>query len=173
MKAESNVKPTKFEIENIQDDRCEVVLYDNIHENNEDDIVKYEFDLYRLNMCYSDNLGNEIKNNFESYVEIAKKKEYKILADEIRKKRNELLEETDKEMCIDRLSIDLPESLTATNLLGIVKKLFENLSNIKNGKMALYRQALRDITKQEGFPYNVVFPQRPTNENEESKKDDN
>ena len=26
---------------------------------------------------------------------------------------------------------------------------------------ATYRQALRDITTQEGFPFNVVFPEQP------------
>lgn len=27
---------------------------------------------------------------------------------------------------------------------------------------AEYRQALRDITKQEGFPYNITWPEEPT-----------
>jgi len=29
--------------------------------------------------------------------------------------------------------------------------------------MAIYRQALRDIPQQEGFPYNVVWPEKPDN----------
>lgn len=30
-----------------------------------------------------------------------------------------------------------------------------------SAEMAAYRQALRDITAQEGFPYNVTWPEKP------------
>ena len=71
-----------------------------------------------------------------------------------------MLLETDADMCIDRLQIKLPEDLSATNLLSGIKQFIEGLANIFNGKMAKYRQELRDITKQDGFPYNVVWPNR-------------
>ena len=29
------------------------------------------------------------------------------------------------------------------------------------GKMAKYRQELRDITKQKGFPYEINWPEKP------------
>ena len=61
-------------------------------------------------------------------------------------------------MCLDRLNLKMPEELTASNLLSGIKEFFEGLANIFNGKMAKYRQELRDITKQKGFPYNVVWP---------------
>ena len=103
-------------------------------------------------------------------MEFAKKCEYEKLAAKIRERRNELLKETDKEMCLDRLNITIPEELTATNLLVGVKQFFEGMSNIFNGKMAKYRQELRDITKQQGFPYNVVFPTNPSTEEESEEK---
>lgn len=33
--------------------------------------------------------------------------------------------------------------------------------NTLSTEMATYRQALRDITNQEGFPYNVTWPSKP------------
>lgn len=165
MIAESNIKPANFEIENIQKDRCDIVFYTNIQEITElDETKKYTYEVYRLNFCYNTNLEDEIKNKYEEYLEIARKKEYNTLAEEIRKKRNELLAETDKEMCIDRLNIELPTELTAATLLTGVKNFFEGFSNIFNGNMAKYRQELRDITEQEGFPYNVIWPSKEDQE---------
>ena len=55
-------------------------------------------------------------------------------ADEIRAKRNSLLAETDY------------LALSDTTL---------------SSDMAAYRQALRDVTSQEGFPTNVTWPAKP------------
>lgn len=167
MKAESNVKPKDIEIENIQNDRCDIVICDNIQEIIEDDITRYIFDFYRLNICYYENIENEIKTHFNLYLERAKKNEYKILATEIRSKRNELLKETDKEMCIDRLGLNFPKDLSMTNIISSLKQFFYGFSNIVNGNMAKYRQELRDITKQEGFPYNVIWPTKDKANKEE------
>lgn len=60
------------------------------------------------------------------------------LAEDIRKKRNDLLSQTDW-LAIKGAETGIP--------LG--------------GPWASYRQALRDITSQPGFPENVVWPQPP------------
>ncbi len=60
------------------------------------------------------------------------------LADQIRMKRNILLNETDKYMIED-----YPISLE------------------RKEKMKVYRQTLRDLPEQSGFPIGVVFPQLP------------
>lgn len=59
-------------------------------------------------------------------------------AKKVREKRNELLDETDKELMADRGHTE--EELEAWKA---------------------YRQALRDIPKQKGFPWEVEFPQKP------------
>lgn len=59
-------------------------------------------------------------------------------AQEIRAKRDKLLAESDKEVMPDRTS--------------------------NYEAWAEYRQALRDISEQEGFPFDTVFPEKPTNE---------
>lgn len=61
-----------------------------------------------------------------------------VLANEIRAKRDNLLSTTDKYM-----ATDYP------------------ISKDKKKKIKEYRQALRDITNQDGFPENVVFPESP------------
>lgn len=68
-----------------------------------------------------------------------------------RKIRNRLLDNTDKEMSLDRLSLDTSSAI----------KFLASLTKIFSGAWAKYRQDLRDLTKQAGFPFNVVFPTPP------------
>ena len=67
-------------------------------------------------------------------------------------------------MCIDRLGLEFPEELSMTNIISSLKQFFEGFSNIVNGNIAEYRQALRDLPEQEGFPYNVVWPTKEKKE---------
>ena len=71
-----------------------------------------------------------------------------------RKIRNKLLDETDKQMSLDRLGLDTSSVL----------KFIASLTSVFNGAWATYRQKLRDISKQEGFPLNITFPVSPDNE---------
>lgn len=68
-----------------------------------------------------------------------------------RKIRNKLLDDSDKEMSLDRLGLD---TSTATKFIA-------SLANIFKGDWAVYRQALRDIPEQDGFPFAVEFPTPP------------
>lgn len=183
MKVISDVKPEKLEFENQVGGMIDVIFNVNIkkieafdEEGNAKD--EYEFDQYRVQKSFTTNLDKDILKNFEQYVQEAADAEYNKLADEIRAKRNELLAETDKDMAFDRLGINLEDfdipNLTLTNILTFVKtlatavKAFGKLfKDILNSKMATYRQELRDITKQQGFPYNVEWPKLDKNDNNE------
>ena len=66
-------------------------------------------------------------------------------------------------MTIDRLGLNLSSDITASNLLSATKDFFTSLISIINGEMAKYRQALRDLPEQDGFPYDVIFPEKPNN----------
>lgn len=68
-----------------------------------------------------------------------------------RKLRNKLLDASDKEMSMDRLGLD---TSSATKFIASLGKIF-------TGGWAKYRQALRDLTEQEGFPFDIVFPIPP------------
>lgn len=74
------------------------------------------------------------------------------VATQIRAIRDELLAQSDKYMVFDRLG--LGDSTTFVSFLA-------KLKNVLTGDIAKYRQALRDIPQQEGFPYEVEWPEKP------------
>lgn len=164
MRTESNLKPEKFNIENLGNGKLTVSFFDNIVEqevsqlDSEKKTIIYTYDMYKIELNNRPNLSEEIEQKFESWLDFAKDCEYMQLAAQVREKRNALLAETDKEMCIDRMGIEIPEEINTVNLLTVVTNVFKGISNILNNKMSKYRQELRDITKQEGFPYNIVWP---------------
>lgn len=65
--------------------------------------------------------------------------------------RNKLLDVSDKEMSIDRLGLNT----------GTATKLVASLVSIFNGAWAVYRQQLRELPEQEGFPFDIEFPTPP------------
>ena len=106
-------------------------------------------------------LADVIEANIKLWLDYAKQVDFDSKAKEVREIRDKLLQESDKNMVLDRLGFEIPESITMTNILTVIKSFFAVLENAKNGDWAIYRQQLRDITKQEGFPYNVEFPKKP------------
>ena len=79
-----------------------------------------------------------------------------------RKIRDKLLNETDSRVALDRFNISVPSGTSFTAWLSFLKSLGE----IITGAWAIYRQALRDLPEQEGFPFNVTFPAPPEGEND-------
>lgn len=80
-----------------------------------------------------------------------------------RKIRNKLLEASDNRLALDRLGLIAPSGSTFTAWLSFLKA----LGNVLTGAWAKYRQDLRDLTDQPGFPFNIEFPTEPTSEAEE------
>lgn len=72
----------------------------------------------------------------------------------LRTLRNRLLEESDKHMMMDRVGVD-------TSSLGA---LIQSLSHLLDGSWVRYRQALRELPEQAGFPLSVTFPVPPKEE---------
>lgn len=82
-----------------------------------------------------------------------------------RKIRDKLLNETDSRVALDRFNISVPSGTSFTAWLSFLKSLGE----IITGAWAIYRQALRDLPEQEGFPFNITFPAPPEVENDGTK----
>lgn len=141
MKAESDMKPKKYVIENKLNNECDIIFNTNIAEievETEIGIEKqYQYDTYRMKTKYRDNLEQvlEEKTEYDKWLKIAQETEYNELAKVIRNKRDKLLNDTDWTQMKDT-----------------------SLSEDKVLKYQRYRQALRDIPEQEGFPYDVKFP---------------
>lgn len=140
MKTYSQDKPEKnFHIENIENGKCTILFFDNIKsEQDEDGNITYNYDLYTLKLISRANLEQQIKDNYSKWLNLAKETEYNKLAEEVRAKRDKLLADTDWTQVTDSA-----------------------LTKEKQEKYKEYRQKLRDITKQEEFPYNIDFPSIP------------
>lgn len=146
MKTESNERPAeKFLLENYIDKFVDVVFFDNIVEKSREEIVEigetkivkyYEFDIFRTKRINRKGLKEEIEQNYNIYLENAKKEEYETLAKKIRNQRDKLLEETDKYMLND---FPIPKE--------------------QKEKYKIYRNDLRKVPEQEGFPYEVLWPE--------------
>lgn len=84
---------------------------------------------------YIDQLMKSGQLNPDSYAGPSKES---LVGQKVRDKRNRLLSETDRYM-----TLDYP------------------ISEDKRLEMQRYRQSLRDITEQEGFPLHITWPEKP------------
>lgn len=92
-----------------------------------------------------------------AYTEAIQAEDSEAAASFARRIRNELLKQSDAELTLDRMGLEVPTGTSFTAWLGFFKKLGSALT----GDWAKYRQALRDLPEQEGFPLNVEFPSKP------------
>ena len=140
MKAEALQMPSKLYEINIIGEEAEITLIENIAEEAEtaESPRKWTWDEYRLRVKPRQNLANSIKSGFAIWLEAAKAAERDTAAKAIRKRRNALIAETDYLM-----TSDYP------------------ISESEREAVSEYRQKLRDIPEQRGFPFEVVFPEKP------------
>lgn len=92
----------------------------------------YHVDQFIIAVKPRPNLAETVEKNYAEWLAKAKADEYNTLAESVRAERNCRLAETDYTCLADRQP---------------------------NDAMIAYRQALRDITKQTGFPYEVRWPE--------------
>ena len=163
MRTESNFKPSALVVEQ-HGESAEVIFRENIkqetRERDGESETVYTYDEYRLNVPYRENLPEPVKAAKAKWLEAAKAAEYDVLAAAIREKRDKLLAETDARMCFDRMGLEVPSGTTFSAWLSFLS----GLGSIISGTWAKYRQELRDIPQQPGFPYNVEFPTPPKEE---------
>jgi hypothetical protein len=95
----------------------------------------WEADEYTVVAAFSASLESRITDDFNAWLAHAKDADYDAAASEVRAQRDKLLKETDWTQVNDT---PLPAESVAA--------------------YADYRQALRDIPQQNGFPYDVVWP---------------
>ena len=128
-----------FEIRNIEQGFCDVVLFDEITQTQTDTEHGtqdgFEWKEYSIKTPYRDGLAASVEAEAGAWLERGKKVEYDMLAAEIRAERDRRLSACDWTVCTDA----------------------------KTDKTAwkAYRQALRDISESAGFPYDVDFPAAP------------
>ena len=124
-------QPEKMEIINVGD---KDLIY--VRENIEKETINTDgFETEKVGYIadeYFMTLPHPAAGSYEEYIIAAKALEYKNLANLARSRRDQLLSETDYLALSDQTMPD----------------------NVK-----IYRQKLRDIPLQEGFPYDIEYPQ--------------
>lgn len=108
---------------------------------------------------------NQIRGEMDDVMRIAYEKavedrDEERAAEMARKIRNRMLDMSDAQMSLDRVGLDTSSTMAFLQSLG---KLFEN-------SWAKYRQHLRDISKQDGFPFNIDWGVSPDAEKDDDKE---
>lgn len=136
MKITSNIKPS-FSF--VHGTPCIITFVENVIDNGDG---TWSYDQYVLKEDWRVNLQAQISGYYDEWLQKAKDKEYAAEAAKVRAYRDNLLAECD---------------MLYTNA--------ENWALMdKTARTAwqTYKQALRDIPKQQSFPYSVVWPAKPT-----------
>lgn len=99
---------------------------------------------------------NQIKSDMEdvmqrAYEQAVADNDTDRAAEMARKIRNRMLDKSDAQMSLDRIGLN---TSSTTAFLSSLKNIFDN-------DWAVYRQHLRDITAQEGFPFNIDWGVSP------------
>lgn len=135
MRVSSATKPESVKIITVGD-RAIIRFAENVTEEKREEETLFSYDEYQIETKNRTMLKISVDKNFEDWLARAKQVEIDALAAEIRDKRNKMLAETDFYFLTDR-ELDVPTKVA----------------------LGEYRQKLRDITKQEGFPKEVVWPE--------------
>jgi len=141
--------PAPFEIINNSDGNV-AVFYESVKESKDVDgmtgqeITTWDYEKYTLPVTNSPNLYASIESDLDKWAQTAKDYELDQEAAKIRAYRDKLLNDCDTIYC---------------NAANWALK-----DDAKKALWQAYKQALRDIPKQSGFPYNVTFPVFPENE---------
>lgn len=157
--------PAPYEIDKIDKQNSNIRFYTNITRVDELDpcaeymnATSYSSDVYVLKVQNRDNLNEYVQDNYDYLLSLAKDKDANEKAKEVRKLRNSLLQESDKQVLLDKIGLVAPSGDTFAAWKPFLNELVSALS----GDWAVYRQALRDVSTQKGFPYDVVWPTKPT-----------
>ena len=149
MKANGSISPSPLLFEHRFNGTAEMRFRENIISKKDDkgDTI-YNYDEYLLIVTDRDGLEKIVQDNMEVWLAYAKQQETDNQAQAVRDKRDKLLADTDWTQTDDApLSSEDKES---------VRK---------------YRQALRDITAQSGFPQEIKWPDKPAVTKTENRSD--
>lgn len=141
MRAKTNyaAQPEAVEIVPGNAGQSLIMFRENIEEVTDGDgNVTYKADEYVLTVPTTTDIEARVAANQEAWLTRAKDADYEAVADEVRAERGRLLAASDW--------TQMPDGA---------------LTPEEKAAWAVYRQALRDIPEQAGFPYDVSFPVKP------------
>ena len=138
----------------------------------EDGSSAWEAVSWTLESSWTDNIMERITEQQAAWLAEAQAEAYEKAAAQVRSRRDKLLTESDAMTALDRFGMDLPDKVTATTMLSVFKEILTALWSITKGAIGQYRQALRDLPEQPGFPFDVEWPDKPEQRGGSGRYDD-
>lgn len=127
----------------------------------EDGSSAWEAVSWTIESSWTDNIVERITEKQAAWLAEAQAEAYAEAAAKVRSQRDKLLTESDAMTALDRFGMNLPDKVTATTMLTVVKEILTALWSITKGAIGQYRQALRDLPEQPGFPFEIEWPDKP------------
>lgn len=140
-----------------QKDTAIITFYTDVQREERDDGPVYTAISWTLTCPWAESLERRVQNNVSLWRDKAMSVSYDEAASSVRAHRDKLLQNSDAQMAIDRLGLTVPEGSTFSEWLSFLHALGDALT----GKWKVYRQLLRDLPQQTGFPYEVEWPKQP------------
>ena len=161
IKTELSERPPVF-IVNREGDRAVIIFYTDVQEvQREDGSSAWEAVSWTIESSWTDNIVERITEKQAAWLAEAQEEAYAEAAAKVRSQRDKLLTESDAMTALDRFGMDLPDRVTATTMLTVFKEILTALWSITKGAIGQYRQALRDLPEQPGFPFDIEWPNKP------------
>lgn len=157
IKTELSERPPVFTVSR-EGDRAVIIFYTDIKEiQREDGETAWEAVSWTLESSWTDNIMERITEQQAAWLAEAQAEAYEEAAAQVRSLRDKLLADSDAMMAIDRLGLEVPSGSNFTAWLSFLRGIGDALTGaIKN-----YRQALRDLPEQPGFPFDIDWPEKP------------
>ena len=154
VKTELSERPPVFTVDRTEN-RAVITFYTDAEQLRRDEGEAWSAIAWTTECSWSDNIAERIASAPELWFAKVSTDCYNYAAAEVRRIRDELLKQSDEKMALDRLGLVVPSGSTFTAWLSFLRGLGDALS----GKISVYRQALRDIPQQAGFPYDIQWPE--------------
>ncbi len=161
IKTELSERPPVFTVSR-EGDRAVIIFYTDVQEvQREDGSSAWEAVSWTIESSWTDNIVERITEKQAAWLAEAQAEAYAEAAAKVRSQRDKLLTESDAMTALDRFGMNLPDKVTATTMLTVVKEILTALWSITKGAIGQYRQALRDLPEQPGFPFEIEWPDKP------------
>lgn len=156
IKTELSERPPVFTVSR-EGQKAVIIFYTDVQEVQREEGTAFEAVSWTMEVPWTDNLEARITAATEGWFALAQQQATDIAAAAVRAIRDQLLKDSDAAMALDRLGLVVPSGSTFSSWLSFLKGLGDVLSN----RVAIYRQALRDLPNQPGFPFEIDWPEKP------------
>ena len=157
IKTELSEMPPVFTVAKIGE-MVDVTFYSEIQSLGRGDETIYEATAWTARFPWTPSLETRIAGNVDAWRARVEAICTENAAAEARAKRNALLQNSDAEVALDRLGLSIP---SGGGSIFAWLEFLQKLGSALTGAWSQYRQALRDLPEQPGFPFEIDWPVPP------------